>query len=183
MKPMRPATSIPRLDTYTGPLPKGWLWQVKLNDERAWMERDGTVWNRFGRPFAPRKVAPFQEALACVRALFPGVRVDLALLGYRGVFEPGAVVVLDLPELLCPFWARHARIRAWPDPFYATSRNLPRKGQAYFLPCYLENTPGPRALFAHTIGVPGLEGVIGRDPEAFYQEGQSRAMVKSKWTA
>jgi len=181
MKPMRPATSIPRLDTYTGPLPKGWLWQVKLNDERAWMERDGTIWNRFGRPFAPRKVAPFQEALACVRALFPGVRVDLALLGYRGVFEPGAVVVLDLPELPYPFWARHARLRAWIDRLdpIVVWRHQPVLGRAYYLECY--DAPGP--LFMSTIGVPGLEGVIGRDPEAFYQEGQSRAMVKSKWTA
>lgn len=181
MKPMRPATSIPRLGTYTGPLPKGWLWQVKLNDERAWMERDGTIWNRFGRPFAPKKVAPFQEALARVRALFPGVRVDLALLGYRGVFEPGAVVVLDLPELSHPFWARHARIRARVDCLdpIVMWRHQPVLGQAYHLKCY--DAPGP--VFTSTIGVPGLEGVIGRDPEAFYQEGQSRAMVKSKWTA
>lgn len=182
MKPMRPATSIPRLDTYTGPLPKGWYWQVKLNDERAWMERDGTIWNRFGRPFAPKKVAPFQEALARVRALFPGVRVDLALLGYRGVFEPGAVVVLDLPDMHAAYRIRALAVAsAMPglDHWTRLSPVRPSPGEAYYLWTYCE----PDVLFRRTRDVPGLEGVIGRDPEAFYQEGQSRAMVKSKWTA
>ena len=110
------------------------------------------------------------------------MRVDLALLGYRGVFEPGAVVVLDLPDMRAPYWSRNravaGTIPVLDHQIGALTIN-PHPGEVFHLWTHLS----PSILFRQTRGVPGLEGVIGRDPEAFYQEGQSRAMVKSKWTA
>jgi len=176
MSPMRPAVSLPRLDTYPGAIPQGWLWQAKLNDERGMLSPEGMLVNRLRKPFAPHKVRAFGTALEMLVDLFPGEWVDLALLGFRGGFPAGSIVILDLPGRPGGFVDRIDIIQA---PYF-----LPDLGEE------LPDSPGvlrlqtdwnAKELFLRTIGKTGLEGVIGRRPGVRYAEGDSRDMCKSKW--
>lgn len=177
MTPMLPKLVLPRLDEYTGPVPKGWWWQVKLNDERGWLLPDGSVKNRRLQPLAPSKAAAFADAIREVHDFYKGHTVDLALLGYRtGPWRPGAVVVLDVPSLPGPWSERYpAFSKDW--PVYYPELGEPVPDLVNVLDIYMDAL----YLFRQTLRRPGLEGVVGRDPEATYQSGLSRAMAKSKW--
>lgn len=164
LSPMRPGIALPA--HYGGPFPAAWLYQVKLDDERA-VYCQGQFWNRFGRPFSPAKARVFPAP--------PFETADLALLGFRGHWEPGAIVVLDLPTIRRPFAERYAMLGGLPvfDPWSMQ----PVPGTIY----RLENFADPAALFARTREVGGLEGIVGRDPQALYVEGDSRSMLKWRW--
>jgi hypothetical protein len=172
MNPMRPAIALPRLDTYAGAIPQGWLWQVKLNDERATVSPGTRLLNRLGQPIARHKAAAFEDALELAFRLFDR-QLDLALLGFRGEFPVGGIVVLDLPG------AGTYKERCIPLSVLRplSIGDIPSPGMVY----RLENFEDPVALFKQTIGVLGLEGIIGRRPGAGYCYGNSRDMVKSKW--
>lgn len=175
MSPMRPAITLPRLDTYPGAIPQGWLWQAKLNDERGMLTPEGVLTNRLGRPFAPHKVRAFGTALEMLVDLFPGEPVDLALLGFRGGFPAGSIVVLDLPGRPGGFEDRVAGPMG--EVFLPEDGESAPVGQVLCLDYYTD----AKFLFAKTLGRTGLEGVIGRRPGVRYAEGDSRDMCKSKW--
>lgn len=188
--PMRPKTRIPPLDRYTGPLPKGWEWQPKIDDERGIVRvhGDGSVelFNRHWEPLAAHKAKLFVEAAGTLPELFPGEAVfDVALLGFRGHWSPGGIVLLDIPSDQ-PWRVRSARIRevvpGWDplDPDPAGEWGPPALGNVRCLVSYAGD-PDVRALFLLTRDVPGVEGLIGRDPEAAYQMGDSDRMVKIRW--
>ena len=160
MKPMRPGIEIPRLDEYVGRLPEGWVWQGKLNDERAVIHPDGTVLNRHGRPFSPGKLVRLRHSIDAAIRAHPGQILDVALVGIREPSIPPRVVVLDLPQIREPFTGRHERIAL-----------------DFRLPCYED----ARACWADHFGKPGYEGIVGRRKAALYEQGDSNAMMKSKW--
>ncbi len=113
--PMRPKTRIPPLDRYTGPLPKGWEWQVKIDDERGIVRvhDDGSVeiFNRHWEPLAAHKAKLFAAAAGTLPGLFPGEPIfDVALLGFRGHWTPGGIVLLDVPGE-APWAERRAQLR------------------------------------------------------------------------
>lgn len=178
MKPMRPGFSLPPLDTYDGPIPKGWVWQYKLNDERAILTPDGTLWNRFGTKIAGHKARAFAWAVERAVSVFPSMTVDVALLGYRGHFRVGSIVVLDLPGFPGNFHIRHARLSSVINPLIWNSDGGydPINGPLHFL----EWSAHPVALFRRSRGFPGVEGVIGRNPNVPYIQGDTRDMCKSK---
>lgn len=174
MKPMRPGFSLPPLDTYDGPIPNGWVWQYKLDDERAILTPDGTLWNRFGTKIAGHKAKVFAPAVARLHDVLPGVVADVALLGYRGhVFCPGPVVVLDFPELPGGFLERYKALA------FACCTYLPGESDSDW-PYYLTTYDDPYWLFRSSRKIPGVEGIIGRNPNAPYIQGDSRDMCKSK---
>lgn len=173
---MRPGVSLPRLDTYSGAIPQGWLWQAKLNDERGMVSPEGDLSNRLGQPFAPHKVKAFADALWTLRKQFAGEWVDVALLGFRGGFPVGSIVVLDLPDRPGGF---EDRLSGEALPFYEPERGLTLPDNPAVL--RLSSYHDAKELFLRTVGKTGLEGVIGRRPGVRYTEGDSRDMVKSKW--
>ena len=184
--PMRPKTRIPPLDRYAGPLPKGWEWQVKIDDERGIVRvhDDGSVeiFNRHWEPLATHKAGVFAAAASTLPTLFPGERIfDVALLGFRGHWTPGGIVLLDVPSTRT--WAeRRRRVEALPawDPLDPKD-TPPPPGAVAILPSWPETAWNPRDLFFKTKGIPGVEGLIGRDPAASYQMGDSDRMVKIRW--
>ena len=171
ISPMRPGITLPRLDQYSGAVPAGWIWEPKLDDERAIL-LNGALHNRFGRPLAPHKARAFAPA---IETLPFEQELDLALLGFRGNLPLGAVVLLDAPGKMGYLDRK--------SPFvHLPVLNFPMKavpGTVYRLP----HSTDARALFESTINVPGLEGIIGRRPGAPYVEGTSRDMAKSRWRA
>lgn len=189
--PMRPKTRIPPLDRYTGPLPKGWEWQPKIDDERGIVRvhGDGSVelFNRHWEPLAAHKAKLFVEAAGTLPELFPGEPIfDVALLGFRGHWLPGGIVLLDIPSDQ-PWRVRRTRtdkIPMW-DPLRGhdccPDDPDPEPGSVVVLPSWPESLWNPRDLFFKTRDVPGVEGLIGRDPEAAYQMGDSDRMVKIRW--
>ena len=185
--PMRPKTRIPPLDRYTGPLPKGWEWQVKIDDERGIVRvhEDGSVeiFNRHWEPLAAHKAKLFAAAASTLPGLFPGEPIfDVALLGFRGHWTPGGIVLLDIPSDR-PWTERRStigRVLLW-DPLAPKPDWIPPiPGEVRCLVTY-DGNPDVRDLFLRTKDVPGVEGLIGRDPAAPYQMGDSDRMVKIRW--
>lgn len=160
MRPMRPGVELPRLDEYTGILPEGWIWQGKLNDERAIIRPDGAVWNRHGHPFAASKLARLRHAIDAAIRAHPGQVLDVALVGIREPAIPPRVVVLDLPGVRGSFPERYSRI-----------------GLDFRLPCYDDARQCWNA-YRHQAG---YEGIVGRRKSASYEFGDSKSMMKSKW--
>lgn len=184
--PMRPKTRIPPLDRYAGPLPKGWEWQVKIDDERGIVRvhSDGSVelFNRHWEPLAAHKAKLFAAAASTLPARFPGEPIfDVALLGFRGHWTPGGIVLLDIPSER-PWTERRSRLAGIPvwDPLDPKD-TPPAPGAVAILPSWPEIAWNPRDLFLRTKDVPGVEGLIGRDPAAPYQMGDSDRMVKIRW--
>lgn len=160
--PMRPGVVFPRLDVYAGPLPTGWDWQVKLNDERGWLV-DGVLYNRHGALLPPAKSKHYR---------LDGLRTaDLALMGFR-TGGPRFVVVLDIPSGL-PWCERQKTLEF---PVWAPGTDPVDEV------CRLATHADGRALFNQTLGTPHTEGVVGRRLTAGYQYGTSKAMAKSRWT-
>lgn len=185
--PMRPKTRIPPLDRYAGPLPKGWEWQVKIDDERGIVRvhGDGSVeiFNRHWEPLAAHKAKLFAAAAGTLPGLFPHEPIfDVALLGFRGHWTPGGIVLLDIPGDLPWAERRRRRMRELPlwDPLDPKDAP-PAPGTVAILPTWPDTTRNPRDLFFKTKDVPGVEGLIGRDPAAPYQMGDSDRMVKIRW--
>lgn len=185
--PMRPKTRIPPLDRYTGPLPKGWEWQVKIDDERGIVRvhDDGSVelFNRHWEPLAAHKAKLFAAAASTLPTLFPGEPIfDVALLGFRGHWTPGGIVLLDIPSER-PWTERRekiGRVLQW-DPLAPEPDWIPPvPGEVRCLVTY-DGNPDVRDLFLRTKDVPGVEGLIGRDPAAPYHMGDSDRMVKIRW--
>jgi len=196
--PMRPKTRIPPLDRYTGPIPEGWDWQAKIDDERGIVRvpaepvTEYELFNRHWEPIAAHKAKVFDAAIRKLVGLFPDERLfDVALLGFRGHWTPGAVVLLDIPGEE-PWEARREKwIHMW--------IHMSPRGAVYWDPIRepFDRTPGEvYVLASRNVGMdrrhvveffmdtkdkPGIEGLIGRDPEAPYQCGDSDRMVKCRW--
>lgn len=174
---MRPGWSIPILDTYTGPTPAGWHWQVKLDDERCIVTPDGRTLNRFGEPFSPAKIRPFLGAITKLRERGGEAWFDLALLGWRckGVWEPGSIVLLDVPssESWSMRWSNCVRLA---DELCVT--HVPGMADSIYV---LDWTASATDAWTLSKSFPGAEGIIGRNPDATYESGDSRNMCKCKW--
>ncbi len=179
--PMRPGQSLGELrPTFVMP---GWGWQVKLNEERAFYRHfDATLWNRHREQFDRYKAAHFEEALESL-SIFAGSDrdiVDVGLIGLRevSVYGPGrgAIVVYDLPSPL-PWSERYRILSASVPPIDLISGEQFKPGMIYCLP--QEYCAG--ALFERTRGVPGIEGVVGRNLSSPYIYGDTAMMAKAKW--
>jgi hypothetical protein len=183
---MRPGLRLPPLDQEGVFLPawRATAYQVKLNDERGVFVPGQGLFNRQGRHLAGNKAKAFQPAIDEASRTFPNRVLDLALLGYRGTWTPGSVVVLDLMTVqdgktnYHPFEARYGlledRLEAW-DPTRRTEPPLVSRLLTYWF-----TAEQAFDLFHLTRSLPGVEGVIGRDASAPYQPGDSRAMFKSR---
>lgn len=186
-EPMRPKTRIPPLDRYAGPLPQGWHWQFKVDDERGIVRRhdDGSVeiFNRHWEPLAAHKASVFASTAFRLAEKFSGVPIfDVALLGFRGHWAPGAIILLDLPSGL-PWADRYARIAAGDVPEWDPQNKVdPVPGEILRLPDFVSADDAQlREIFEWTRGLAGVEGLIGRDPAAPHQNGDSDRMVKIRW--
>lgn len=180
--PMRPKTRIPPLDRYAGPLPAGWHWQVKVDDERAFILPAGEIHNRHLYPLASHKAKEFRAPVAELLRLFPGETLyDVALLGFRGCRAERCLVLLDLPHRDERWRVRFPLISAACPAWDPRAVLAPPAGSVVHLPDYPLNGEGVRKFFDSTRGVAGLEGIVGRDPEAPYMSGDSDRMVKCRW--
>ncbi len=162
----------------------GWFWQPKINDERAMLRTiDGALFNRHGALMDRSKAAVFAGVLGELRAAFRNTPwLDLGLIGYRDAdtFKAarGSVLVFDVPGD-----ARDAR--TWLErrtqleclPTLNLISEHPAPGLAY----RFEDHEAAGALFEATVGVPGLEGIVGRNGRAPYQSGDSKQMAKARW--
>lgn len=160
--PMRPGVVFPRLDEYLGPLPTGWDWQFKLNDERGWLV-NGVLYNRHGAVLPPAKAKHYR---------LDGLpqHADLALMGFRTGGHK-FVVVLDPPSG-DPWQERQKRLDF---PVWEPGTEAPDV-------CRLATHADGRALFIQSLNLPHVEGVVGRRLTAGYQYGTSKAMAKSRWS-
>lgn len=165
MRPMRPGVVFPRLDDYLGPLPAGWDWQLKLDDERGWLV-NGVLYNRHGALLPAAKAKHY-----CLDALTRHPTVDLALMGFR-TGGPRFIVVLDVPSGL-PWSERQTQLDfpLWTPGTEPTAQC-----------CRLATYTDARALFLESLNRPHVEGIVGRRLTAGYQFGTSKSMAKCRWT-
>lgn len=179
LRPMRPGLKlVPSL------FPKRWLWQLKVDEERG-IFQDGQLFNRHGLPLAFHKAQEFREAVEDAAALFPGHVLDLGLLGFRdsGNFRQlkGRVILFDLPTLRQPCLDRMACIAGSGLPvlkFGLLSEAAASNNRVF---CLSTHTAEPEAIYQLSMVLPGTEGIIGRNPEAYYQSGESPDMAKCRW--
>lgn len=171
IKPMRPGfKSMP------GIWPKGWLWQLKVDEERGILA-DGRLYNRHGDLVAPHKQTTFEVACRQARKLFANVTLDVGMMGYRDTqrlpeFYRGCLIVFDLPTVQKPLEQRLALLNdlfQFPGPLF---------GATLFR---LESFTDPQSAFEFSQEVPGCEGIIGRRPGSLYMSGDSRDMTKCRW--
>lgn len=183
LTPMRPGSEFraPLERSFVQP---GWVWQPKIDDERAVIRvLDGQLFNRRGQPFDRQKARPFGEACDQLRATFGGHEwLDLGLIGYRDsqtfAASRGAVIVFDLPSLNGDPWVsrRQQLINRIPVLDLIAGEEA-KFGMVYRFAD--EELAGE--LFHRTRGVPGLEGVVGRLLAGPYVQGESKTMVKARW--
>lgn len=178
--PMRPGLTVPDTEAGREMLPKDWLYQVKLDDERAMVHASG-VYTRFGKPFDKVKLAKFTEALLelnrCLRNSvdLDHCWLDVALVGYRKTRPPFRVVLLDIPTIDAPYLDREADI-CWALPWWEPGHdNYP---EACRLPVYSTSEVAIKNAIACA---PQCEGIIGRNPHAPYQSGDSDNMIKMRF--
>lgn len=180
--PMRPGMNLGNSLAITFVIP-GWGWQPKVNDERAVLRvMDGALFNRRQQPADRQKAEPFRAIIEELRRSFSAHPwLDLGLIGYRDAAtfaeSRGAVVVFDVPDLhdRRPWIERRRLLERLPTLDLTTEK--PRAGIAY----RLEESEAAGVLFARTIGVQGLEGIVGRHMHAPYQQGDARTMAKVRW--
>ena len=161
----------------------GWTWQPKINDERAVLfVPSGAIFNRRQQPLDRRKAEPYGPVIADLRRQFSNHQwLDLGLVGFREAEtfreSRGAVIVFDVPDLVdrTPWAHRRELLRVLPVVELLNER--PVAGLAY----RLEETEKAGELFALTNGVPGLEGIVGRNIHAPYAQGDSPQMAKARW--
>lgn len=178
MKPMRPKISIPNTAAGWRMLPKDWLYQVKLDDERAMIDPMGQLWTRFGKPFNFTKSRKFEPAISVLTEALPDLALrsvhwfDVALIGYRKTRAAFQVVLLDIPTASGSYADRKL---LWRDlPFF--------RDDGDFLACQLFSFPDPElaAKAAANMG-DQAEGIIGRNPRARYFQGESPDMLKLRF--
>jgi len=173
VSPMRPM-----LDLQLRDLPaSGWAYQPKLDEERGVLWERG-LWNRLGKPVASHKSQAFVAAIAKARELFGNRTLDVGMIGFRnGALGSGALVIYDIPDDLGLQWAkRYSGLLELPS--FDPTREPAKAGEVYRLPYTLFG----RILMSAVKGVPGVEGIIGRDMRSGYIAGDSRAMLKCKWS-
>lgn len=175
---MRPKISVPNTAAGWRMLPKDWLYQVKLDDERATVHASGTL-NRFGRPFDKTKLAKFLPAIG---ELYSAMRnsvdlddvcFDVALIGYRKTRAAFKVVLLDIVNTAGNYAMRR---NLW--------QHLPEfVGDDHNLACRLCDFTDPvlAAKAADNMG-DQAEGIIGRNPRARYFQGESPDMLKLRFS-
>ena len=183
MLPMRPGLNLGN-NLPDGWSMQGWLWQPKINDERAMLRTlDGTIFNRHGELLDRSKVPYFWPIISELRLAFRKTPwVDLGLIGFRDseTFRAsrGAVIVFDIPGDLHDqrrWIERREQLNCLP------SLNLMSEAAVAEMAYRFEETADAGTLFQATRGVPGLEGVVGRNINAPYQPGDSRQMAKARW--
>lgn len=176
--PMRPGLTIPDTDAGREMLPKDWLYQVKLDDERAVIDPMGNLWTRFGKPFDAAKARKFEPAIEELGDALPDLVLksanwfDVALIGYRKTRAAFQVVLLDIPTAIGSYADRKL---LWRDlPFF--------RDDGDFLACQLFSFPDPKLAIgaARNMG-DQCEGIIGRNPNAPYQSGDSDNMLKMRF--
>lgn len=167
--------------------PPGYGWQTKIDDERAILRiRDCCLFNRHATPFDRQKAAPFRpvlEDLARMYAAHPWL--DLGLLGFRdaSVFgaSRGAVILFDLPNPRqgenLPYFERREFIRQRLPVLDLLAREQPVAGMAY----RFEDYDHAGGLFARTVNVPGVEGIVGRLLRSPYVFGEAQTMIRARW--
>jgi hypothetical protein len=162
----------------------GWVWQPKIDDERAILRvHDCTLFNRHQQPMDRHKARPFARAVEALRSVFAAHRwVDLGLIGWRDksafAGSLGAIIVFDLPSPDGDPWeARREWLIKKIPPIELCSGEIPLPGMVY----RFNDESQAGLLFARTKGIPGLEGIVGRNLRAPYVQGDSREMAKARW--
>jgi len=174
---MRPKISIPNTAAGWRMLPQDWLYQVKLDDERAMLDPMGQLWTRFGKPFDSTKARKFEPAISVLSdslrdlVLHSANWLDVALIGYRKTRAAFKVVLLDIPTL-----PHQYRDRVW------SWDHLEVFGTGSSLACRLIDHEDPEfaAKAAANMG-DQAEGIIGRNPRARYFQGESLDMLKLRF--
>lgn len=181
--PMRPGLNLGNAIPREWTLP-GWFWQPKINDERGMLRTiDGALFNRHGALMDRTKAAAFAGVLGELRGAFRNTPwLDLGLIGYRDAdtFRDGrgSVIVFDIPGDAhdARTWVeRRGQLLCLPTLNLVAER--PQAGLAY----RFEDEEKAGLLFEATVGVPGLEGIVGRNGRAPYQSGDSKQMAKIRW--
>lgn len=167
--------------------PPGYGWQTKIDDERAvFRVRDGCLYNRHGISLDRHKAAPFRpvvEELARVYCAHPWL--DLGLIGFRdaSIFgaSRGAVILFDLPDPRPgdnrPYFERREFLRQRLPVLDLIAGEVPVAGMAY----RFEDYDHAGELFARTVNVPGVEGIVGRLLRSPYVFGEAQAMIRARW--
>lgn len=177
--PMRPGLNLGAA-LHPGWRQAGWDWQPKLNEERGWVFAR-RLFNRHAQPFDPYKAQHFEQAMESLCEVLGGFdEIDLGLVGLRDRsafgYARGSVIVYDLPSNLP--WEERRRVVASKVPeidLLAGEKMQP--GLIYCLPV----TEAAGDLFHQVRGVPGLEGIVGRNKSAPYAYAEYRTMAKAKW--
>lgn len=174
--PMRPGLTVPDTEAGREMLPKDWWYQPKLDDERAMVHASG-VYTRFGKPFDKVKLHKFLEPL---RVLCAALRnrvnldeawLDVALIGFRKTRPPYRIVLLDIPSDL-PYREREALTAGVLPVVFGDG--------GYFVTRMPSRSAGLAFAIAASLG-PQCEGIIGRNPDAPYQSGDSDNMLKMRF--
>lgn len=178
--PMRPALDLGAAMQRSWRHP-GWGWQVKLNEERAVFRLfDRTLFNRHRQLFDIYKARHFAQAMEALESFAGADWVDVGMIGVRDTAAfsgmKGAIVVYDVPSD-APWEVRYRTITTKLPPIDLLAGEKFEPGMIYCLP--QEDMAGE--LFHRTKGVPGVEGVVGRNLQAPYIYGESIQMAKAKW--
>lgn len=184
LTPMRPKQVLKPETMTRGYHVPGWVWQPKIDDERAVLRvLDGQLFNRQGQPFDRQKARPFAEACDSLRTIYGGHEwIDIGLIGYRDsqtfAASRGAVIVFDLPSLNGDPWvSRRQQLITRLPVLDLIAGEAAKFGMVYRFAD--EELAGE--LFHRTRGVPGLEGVVGRLLAGPYVQGETETMAKARW--
>lgn len=180
---MRPGLTLRPLDTHPEDLPPGeWYLTYKLDDERAVMLPDGSLWNRQGAPLAKEKAVRFSRHVQVARGLVPGEVLDLALVGIRRPEQGDFMVILDLPDsgasdYVCRLQYRcRCVVPEWSGPWSDGPSCLVSR-LSVFSGFGLD---GVQEIMERTRRNPYIEGLIGRRANTPYRHGTSNDMFRSK---
>lgn len=177
ISPMRPGVNLGSqvMRNFTG-----WIWQPKIDDERAVIRlSDGAVFNRHGQAFDRTKVEVFEKAIGSLLHYGSQFRwIDCGLIGFRdsATFKAvrGSICVYDLPDHTGT-WVERSKTMKDSIPISSLNKNLPG---AVFI---LEESEDAMDMFTRSRLVPGFEGIVGRRIAAAYEQGESKSMAKARW--
>lgn len=177
-RPMRPGLTLRPLDEHPEDMPPGeWYLTYKLDDERAVMLPDGSLWNRQGAPLAKEKAVRFTRHAQMARAMLPNETLDLALVGIRRPAQGDFMVILDRPDTsVLDYSLRMTMAGVIPVWLYLLEGELPPTLVSR-LPIF---TGRSDSVFKWTRGADHVEGVIGRRANTPYRQGTSNDMFRSK---
>lgn len=174
-RPMRPGLTLRPLDTHPEDLPPGeWYLTYKLDDERAVMLPDGSLWNRQGAPLAKEKAVRFARHAHMACAMLPDETLDVALVGIRRPYQGDFMVLLDRPDMGVSDY--YLRMTATAVPVSLLIGQL-SPTLVSRLPIF---TWGPDPVFSWTRKTDHVEGLIGRRANTPYRQGTSNDMFRSK---